>query len=140
MLGNSQTTSTDERVRTRKETKEVVFSQKDAKIILEDLLKYEFSDSIIRQYSEINGLNLTIIKSQNDIIGKLTEKNANAETKVLNLTTMIGNKEDELAYINDVVDKQEKEIKRQKRKKNFAILGGTGATIAAVVVAVLLTK
>tara|TARA_R110000772_G_scaffold17946_3_gene49913 strand:+ start:89910 stop:90296 length:387 start_codon:yes stop_codon:yes gene_type:complete len=122
------------RVKTNPITKEITFNQKDGRAILEDLLKYEFSDSIMFQQASINGLSLTVINDLRDINTRLNLKNANLETQNTNLTTVTVNQEEEIEFMRDTSKQQEKVIRKHKRSKTFIIIAGVATVVALLLV------
>jgi len=122
------------RVKTNPITKEITFSEKDGRAILEDLLKYEFSDSIMFQQANINGLSLTVINDLRDINTRLNLKNANLEAQNTNLTTLVANKEEEIEFMRDTSKQQEKVIRKHKRSKTFIVIAGVATVVALLLI------
>lgn len=133
---SSQNTLNEGRVKTSEDKTKIIFSAEDGKAILEDLLKYEYSDSLLFQYAKINGLDIDVIRDQSTIISKLTTKYNNLEMEKQNLMTLVGNKEEEIEFMRTTFKQQEKVIKKHKRSKTLIIVGG----VAAVVAMLLITK
>ena len=107
----------------------------DAKLILIDILNYQIADSIISQYEAKDKESLKIITLQKNVIDKLYKQIANDELRIGALEAVIKNKNEEIAFKDDVIKKQKKEIRKQKTLK---ILGFSGAIILPVVTALLL--
>ena len=131
---SSQNTLNEGRVKTNPITKEITFSEKDGRAILEDLLKYEFSDSIMFQQANINGLSLTVINDLRDINTRLNLKNANLEAQNTNLTTLVANKEEEIEFMRDTSKQQEKVIRKHKRSKTFIVIAGVATVVALLLI------
>jgi hypothetical protein len=107
----------------------VIMNHKDAKVLLEDVLHYEYSDSLLAVYKDRDSLNTNIITFQKEAIVKLAIKETNFETIIANLNKVITNKKTEVALKDETIEAQEKEIKKQKRQKVLAIIGGIALTI-----------
>jgi hypothetical protein len=132
LQGNSTTILPEERVR-------VVINQKgdtlvemhynDAKILLEDVLHYEYADSLLTEYKSRDSLNtekITLQKSQIDI---LTQQNTNLQEMVDNFDSVIANNEAEKALLEDTIKQQKKEIRKQKFLK---VVGFSAAVILPI--------
>ena len=107
----------------------------DAKIILTDVLNYQLCDSIIKEYEGKDKESQKVITLQKSAIVKLTNELSNSEVIVANLEGVLKNKDEEIAFKDDVIKKQKREIFKQKTLK---ILGFSGAIILPVVTALLL--
>ena len=102
----------------------VIMHLEDARIILNDLLEYEIADSLLTVYKEKDSLNTNTISLQKDVITKLTQKSQNQELQLENFQTLLDNSNKVIAYKNDTIDQQKKEIRKQKFQK---ILGFSGS-------------
>jgi hypothetical protein len=107
----------------------------DAKLILIDILNYQIADSIISQYEAKDKESSKVITLQKNAIDKLYNQLANDELRISALEVVIKNKDKEIAFKDDVIKKQKREIRKQKALK---ILGFSGAIILPVVTALLL--
>ena len=107
----------------------------DAKLILIDILNYQIADSIISQYEAKDKESSKVITLQKNAIDKLYNQLANDELRISALEGVIKNKDEEIAFKDDVIKKQKREIRKQKALK---ILGFSGAIILPVVTALLL--
>jgi hypothetical protein len=107
----------------------------DAKLILIDILNYQIADSIISQYEAKDKESSKVITLQKNAIDKLYNQLANDELRISALEGVIKNKDKEIAFKDDVIKKQKREIRKQKALK---ILGFSGAIILPVVTALLL--
>ena len=107
----------------------VIMHLEDARIILNDLLEYEIADSLLTVYKEKDSLNTNTISLQKDIITKLTQKSQNQELQLENFQTLLDNSNKVIAYKNDTIDQQKKEIRKQKFQK---ILGFSGSILLPI--------
>ena len=107
----------------------VIMHLEDARIILNDLLEYEIADSLLTVYKEKDSLNTNTISLQKDVITKLTQKSQNQELQLENFQTLLDNSNKVIAYKNDTIDQQKKEIRKQKFQK---ILGFSGSIILPI--------
>jgi hypothetical protein len=101
----------------------------DAKILLEDVLHYEYADSLLTEYKSRDSLNtekITLQKSQIDI---LTQQNTNLQEMVDNFDSVIANNEAEKALLEDTIKQQKKEIRKQKFLK---VVGFSAAVILPI--------
>jgi hypothetical protein len=103
----------------------------DARAILQDVLEYEVVDSLLDTYKERDKLNSDIIMFNNETIGLLKQKNVNLEEQISNLKTIDSNKDSEIAYKDDTIKQQKKEIKKQKFLKT---VGFAAAVILPILV------
>ena len=101
----------------------------DARIILNDLLEYEIADSLLTVYKEKDSLNTNTISLQKDVITKLTQKSQNQELQLKNFQTLLDNSNKVIAYKNDTIEQQKKEIRKQKFQK---ILGFSGSILLPI--------
>lgn len=107
----------------------VIMHLEDARIILNDLLEYEIADSLLTVYKEKDSLNTNTILLQKDVITKLTQKSQNQELQLENFQTLLDNSNKVIAYKNDTIDQQKKEIRKQKFQK---ILGFSGSILLPI--------
>ena len=105
----------------------VVISYLDAKTLLEDVLNYQYSDSLLLEYQKRDSLQNHKIQLKLELIKNLT-------TEKINLETMVG----ELEKVNKnnltIIDEQKVEIKKQKR---FKFLGITGSIVLPILTLIL---
>ena len=115
---NSQTISIgDKRVKTfvtQKGDTLVIMNHQDARTLLEDVLHYEYSDSLLTVYKGRDSLNTNSIKIQKEVILKLSLSNDNFNMVIKNLNKIIANKDDEIVFKDETILNQKKEIKKQK--------------------------
>lgn len=102
----------------------------DAKILLEDVLHYEYTDSLLAVYKERDSLNTKTINLQKEVLMKMGEEKINLEKMNSNLEEMIKNKDTELGLKDDIIKDQKKEINKQKTLK---ILGFAGSVILPII-------
>tara|TARA_R110002020_G_scaffold26907_9_gene86909 strand:- start:2650 stop:2988 length:339 start_codon:yes stop_codon:yes gene_type:complete len=95
----------------------------DARIVLSDLLEYEIVDSLLTVYKEKDSLNTNTITLQKDVIVKLTQKSENQQSIIDNFEQILSNKDIELDIKNQIIEKQQKEIRKQKRLKVIGFIG-----------------
>tara|TARA_R110000803_G_scaffold74903_3_gene139058 strand:+ start:45111 stop:45527 length:417 start_codon:yes stop_codon:yes gene_type:complete len=124
---NSQTISIgDKRVKTfvtQKGDTLVIMNHQDARTLLEDVLHYEYSDSLLTVYKGRDSLNTNSIKIQKEVILKLSLSNDNFNMVIKNLNKIIANKDDEIVLKDETILNQKKEIKKQKFYKSVAVVG-----------------
>lgn len=96
---------------------------KDARILLTDVLEYQYADSLLEVYKLRDSLNTKTVTMQKDVIVKLSTKVENFETIIANLNQIIANKDEELALKDKTIKQQKKEIKKQKFYKVLGIAG-----------------
>ena len=135
---HSQTTSTEERIKSFVNTKGdtmVVMSYEDAKLLLNDVLYYEYVDSLYHEYKGRDSLNANTIAIQKNILDVYAQKVTNFEVMNTNLNSVITNKDTELLLKDDIIKQQKKEIRKQKRLK---ILGFIGSVVLPIVVVILI--
>lgn len=130
---HSQTTSTKEnRVKTFINDKGdtlVQMNYEDARILLKDVLEYQYADSLLSVYKLRDSLNTKTITLQKEAIVKLSLKEANFETIIANLNEIIANKDEEVALKDETIEQQKKEITKQKTYKVISIIGGVAGMI-----------
>ena len=107
----------------------VVMHLEDARIILNDLLEYEITDSLLTVYKEKDSLNTNTISLQKDIIFKLVEKSDNQQSQINNFQKILDNNKQIIQYKDDTIKHQKKEIRKQKLQK---ILGFSGSIILPI--------
>ena len=108
----------------------IQMSLDDAKIILTSLIEKDITDSILAQYIVKDSINTNIILIQSSKIYFLNEKINNLESIIENCKTILYNKDSEIAIMNEIMKKQQKEIKKQKRLK---IIGFISAAVLPIV-------
>ena len=113
----------------------VIMNHKDAKVLLEDVLHYEYSDSLLAVYKERDSLNTNIITLQKGAIVKLAIKEMNFENIIANLNKIIANNKTEVELKDKTIKEQKKEIRKQKFYKIIAIIGGAALTVLALSIA-----
>ena len=113
----------------------VMMNLEDARIILSDLMEYEIVDSLLLVYKEKDSLNTNTITLQKDIIVKLTQKSSNQQVQIDNFQTILDNKNGEIAFKDETIKQQKKEIRKQKFLK---ILGFTGSIILPILTLLVL--
>ena len=107
----------------------VIMHLEDARIILNDLLEYEVTDSLLTAYKEKDSLNANTISLQKDVIFKLVEKSENQQTQIDNFQSILNHKNEEIALKEDTIKQQKKEIRKQKF---FKLVGFTGSIILPI--------
>ncbi len=138
LQSHSQTTSTEERVTSfinEQGDTMVVMAYEDAKLLLRDVLYYEYVDSLYHEYKERDSLNTNTIAMQKNILDAYAQKITNIEEINENIKTVIANKDGELLLKDDIIKQQKKEIRKQKRLK---ILGYIGSVVLPIVVVILI--
>ena len=113
----------------------VSMSMNDAKILLEDVLHYRYTDSLLQAYKDKDSLNIESYVKQKKIIVKLSELTTNQKEMIKNLEEVVKNKDVESKLKDDIIDQQDKEIKKQKILKK---IGFSGSVILPVLVLILL--
>ena len=107
----------------------VIMHLEDARIILNDLLEYEVTDSLLTAYKEKDSLNINTISLQKDVIFKLVEKSENQQYQIENFQEVLNHKNEEIALKEDTIKQQKKEIRKQKF---FKLVGFTGSIILPI--------
>lgn len=105
----------------------VVISYLDAKTLLEDVLNYQYSDSLLLEYQKRDSLQNHKIQLKLELIKNLT-------TEKINLETMVGKLEKVNKNNLTIIDEQKVEIKKQKR---FKFLGITGSIVLPILTLIL---
>ena len=113
----------------------VVMHLEDARIILNDLLEYEITDSLLTVYKEKDSLNTNTISLQKDIIFKLVEKSDNQQSQINNFQKILDNNKQIIQYKDDTIKHQKKEIRKQKLQK---LLGFSGSVILPILTLLVL--
>ena len=136
----SQTTSIGQKNRVTTTVNEkgdtlVTMSYEDARILLRDVLYYEYTDSLLVVYKERDSLNTSTIKMQKEVLIKLSQEKLNLEQMVSNLEQVIANKDTEIALKDDIIKKQKKEIRKQKILK---IVGFSAAIVLPIITLIAL--
>jgi len=135
---HSQTTSTENRVKTyindNGDTM-VVMHYEDARVLLRDVLEYEYTDSLLTEYKTRDSLNSSIIVIQKKVLDTQVEKITNLETMNTNLEQVIANKDIEIGYKDEIIKQQKKEIRKQKILK---IIGFSAAVVLPIVTLIAL--
>ena len=111
----------------------VVMSIESARVLLEDVLNYEYTDMLLKEYMVRDSLNNETIEIQKNIIVNLSKKNENLETIVKNLREVIDNKNSETDIKDEIIKQQKKEIRKQKLLK----IVGFATTFILVIITVV---
>jgi hypothetical protein len=134
---HSQTTSkTELRVQTIVNTNGdtlIQMSLADAKILLNDVLDKQVADSLINFYISREKEFSTTINLQKKEILDLSSKNVNLTKIMLDDSTILINKDSEITSLNETINKQKKEIRKQKFLK---IIGFSAAIILPILVVI----
>lgn len=107
----------------------------DAKTLLEDVLHYEYADSLLNVYIDKDSLNDKRFEIQKTTILKLAQLNTNQSEIIDNLGEVVKNKDTENNLKDDIIKQQDKEIKKQKILKK---LGFSGSIVLPIIVLILL--
>jgi hypothetical protein len=107
----------------------------DAKTLLEDVLHYEYADSLLNVYIDKDSLNNKRFEIQKTTILKLTQLNTNQSEIIDNLGEVVKNKDSENNLKDDIIKQQDKEIKKQKILKKF---GFGGSIVLPIIVLIFL--
>ena len=113
----------------------VTMTYEDAKVLLEDVLHYEYADSLLTEYKMRDSLNTTTITIQKNILDAYAKKVYNLETIIENFNSIIANKDTDLELMDDIIKEQKKEIRKQKFLK---IIGYTGSVVLPILVLIAL--
>ena len=95
----------------------VVMSIESARILLEDVLNYEYTDMLLKEYMVRDSLNNETIEIQKNIIVDISKKNENLKDIITNLEEVINNKDSETSIKDEIIKQQKKEIRKQKLLK-----------------------
>jgi len=138
---HSQNTSTDDnRVRVTISPNGdtlVTMAYEDARILLNDVLRYEYTDSLLAVYVERDSLNTQTITFQKMILSNLSMANSNLETMLSNLEQVIENKDSEVDLMNSIIKEQRKEIRKQKVLK---VIGFSSAIVLPIITLFITVK
>ena len=107
----------------------IQLNNKDAKVILGDLMHCKYNDSLLTAYKVRDSINSQIITSQNNAITNLMLKDDNNKTIISNLNDVVANKDEEIELKDKVIEDQKTEIKKQKTYKTLGIIGGITTTL-----------
>ena len=132
LQGHSTTILPEERVRVvinQKGDTLVEMHYEDAKILLEDVLHYEYADSLLLEYKTRDSLNTEKVILQKDKIDALTEQNTNLQQMLENFDSVIANNDKEKELLEDTIKQQKKEIRKQKFLK---VVGFSAAVILPI--------
>jgi hypothetical protein len=113
----------------------VTMTYHDAKILLEDVLHYEYADSLLAEYKVRDSLNTDIFEMHKDVLMKMGEEKSNLEEIISNFDSIVSNKDEELGLKDDIIKQQKKEIRKQKFLK---IIGYTGSVVLPILVLIVL--
>jgi len=106
----------------------------DAKIILADVLEREILDSLVTAYQVSDSLKDVAIELHNNKF-KASEAKCNNQVKIIdNMNSIIVNNGEEIGILNDTIEKQKKEIKKQKFLK---IIGFAAAIVIPITMLIL---
>ena len=136
--GNSQTISTKDRVQVfvnEQGDTLVQMNYEDARILLEDVLHYEYADSLLTVYKERDSLNTKTITLQKEVLMKMGQEKENLQQIVDNFEDIVTNKDSELELNKNIIKQQKKEIRRQKTLK---IIGFAGSVILPIITILLI--
>ena len=112
----------------------VFMRYESAKILLKEVLKCEYTDSLLHTYEQRDSINNNIIMFQKETIVKLSKKGENYEEIIANLNSVSTNKDQEISLKYKTIKKQIRKIKRQK---TLTTVGFTLAGVATVLAAIL---
>ena len=132
LQSNCQTTSFEERVKVtinQKGDTLVEMHYNDAKVLLEDVLHYEYADSLLTKFKKRDSLNTEKITLQKTQLDNLTQQNTNLQQMLENFDSVIANNESEKALLEDTIKQQKKEIRKQKFLK---VVGFSAAVILPI--------
>jgi hypothetical protein len=135
---HSQTISKEPRVQTivnQKGDTLVQMKLDDAKFVLAELLDKEIVDSLVNVYMIRDAVNKSTIELQVKEIRILQQKSVNYEQQIVNLEKIITNKDTELTKVNQQLEDQKKETKKQKALKK---LGFIGTVVLPIIVLIIL--
>lgn len=107
----------------------VTMHYEDARILLEDVLNFEYADSLLSVYKERDSLNTQVITMQKDVLMEMSQEKLNLEQMISNFEQVIKNKDSEISLKDDIIKQQKKEIRKQKILKIF---GFTAAVVLPI--------
>ena len=113
----------------------VIMAYEDARVLLKDVLHYEYADSLLSEYKVRDSLNTSTIEMQKDVLMKLGEEKLNLEQMNTNLNEIITNKDKEISLKDDIIKEQKKEIRKQKILK---VIGFTAAVVLPILTLILI--
>ena len=130
----SQTTSTGQKSRVTTTVNEkgdtlVTMSYEDARVLLRDVLYYEYTDSLLTVFKQRDSLNTSVITMQKEALVILGQKKLNLEQMITNLETVIESRDIEIGLKDDIIKQQNKEIRKQKILK---IVGFSAAIVLPI--------
>ena len=117
LQSNCQTTSFEERVKVtinQKGDTLVEMHYNDAKVLLEDVLHYEYADSLLTKFKKRDSLNTEKITLQKTQLDNLTQQNTNLQQMLENFDSVIANNDKEKELLENTIKQQKKEIRKQK--------------------------
>lgn len=113
----------------------IIMSLSDAKLILTDLLECEITDSLLYVYVERDSLNQKKIYIKDELIKKLELQNDNKDKVIQNLEVVLKNTKEIISLKDKTIEKQKKEIKKQRNLKR---LGFVGSVVLPILTLILL--
>lgn len=113
----------------------VTMSYEDARVILRDVLYYEYTDSLLTVFKERDSLNTSVITMQKEALVILNQQKLNLEQIITNLEMVIDNKDVEIELKDNIIKQQKKEIRKQKILK---IIGFSAAIVLPIITLVVL--
>jgi hypothetical protein len=138
LQASSQTTSTESRVVTYIDEKGdtmVSMHYEDARILLNDVLGCEYTDSLLTVYKERDSLNTQTITLQKEVLMKMGQEKMNLQQMIDNFEDIVANKDAENELLKDTIKQQKKEIRKQKALK---LMGFAGSIILPVLTVLLI--
>ncbi len=108
----------------------------DAKILLEDVLHYEYTDSLLTEYKTRDSLNTEKVSLQLTQINILTEQNTNLQQMLDNFDSVIANNAAEKVLLEDTIKQQKEEIRKQKFLK---VVGWCAAVVIPILTLLVVT-
>jgi len=132
LQSNCQTTSFEERVKVtinQKGDTLVEMHYNDAKVLLEDVLHYEYADSLLTKFKKRDSLNTEKITLQKTQLDNLTQQNTNLQQMLENFDSVIANNDKEKELLENTIKQQKKEIRKQKFLK---VVGFSTAVILPI--------
>ena len=102
--------------------------------MLADILDKKIVDSLVNVYMERDAINKNTIDLQVSQIKLLQQKSVNQEQQIANLDKIIANKDNEVGILNNVIEDQKKEIRKQKRLKTLGFIGSVVLPILVLLI------
>lgn len=137
----SQTTSNVVVTDIKGDTVTLKMHMNDARTILADLLDYEKVDSLLTLYQEKDSVNMEIIAKKDIIIVSQNEQIENYKIQISNSEQIVRNKDSEIGILLARIKELEKDVKKQRRQKRFAIAGAVvGPVVTAIIMGLMLGK